>query len=472
MSLPQLLAQRQRLLNRRWFLRDCGVGLGAIALNTLLAEAATAGSPLDPKKPHFAPKAKRVIYLFMGGAPSHLELFDYKPQLAKFNGTLPPPELVKNYRAAFINPSSKFLGPKFAFKKVGDNGTELGELLPHLATVVDDIAIVKSMVTDAFNHAPAQIFALTGHQQFGRPSVGAWVTYGLGSESKDLPGFVVFSSGSKGPSGGNSCWGSGFLPTAHAGTLFRTAGEPVLFLSNPPGIDDAMQKDSLDAIKALNEKRLGAVGDPEIAARISAYEMAGRMQASAPELMDLSKESKETLEMYGAEPGKPSFANNCLLARRLIERGVRFVQLFHEAWDHHGGLVSGLKAECGKTDKASAALVKDLKQRGLLKDTLVIWGGEFGRTPMVQGGGDDGRDHHPNCYTVWLAGGGVKPGLVLGASDEFGFNAVEDRVHVHDLNATILHLLGFDHEKLTFRFQGRDFRLTDVHGKLVEKLLA
>jgi hypothetical protein len=458
-----MLPDRQTLLNRRWFLRDCGVGLGAIALNGLLSGA-------EPKTHHPA-KAKRVIYLFMGGAPSHLELFDNKPELARLNGTLPPPELLRNYRAAFINPNSKLLGPKFKFKKVGRNGTELGELLPHLATVVDDIAIVKSMETDAFNHAPAQIMALTGHQQFGRPSVGAWVTYGLASESKDLPGFVVFSSGSKGPSGGNSCWGSGFLPSSHAGTVFRTAGDPVLFLSNPAGIDGEMQKDSLDAIRKLNEKRLGVMGDPEIAARISAYEMAGRMQASAPALMDLSTESRKTLEMYGAEPGKPSYANNCLLARRLIERGVRFVQLFHEAWDHHGGLVSGLKAECKKTDQASAALVKDLKQRGLLDDTLVIWGGEFGRTPMVQGG-DDGRDHHPNCYSIWMAGGGVKPGIVLGKSDDLGFNAVEDRVHVHDLNATILHLLGIDHTKLTFRSQGRDFRLTDVHGVLVEKLLA
>jgi hypothetical protein len=313
--------------------------------------------------------------------------------------------------------------------------------------------------------------ALTGHQQFGRPSAGAWVSYGLGSESKDLPGFVVFSSGSKGPSGGNACWGAGFLPASHAGTPFRSAGDPVLFLGNPPGVDKDIQRESLDAINALNKKRLDAVGDPEIAARISAYEMAGRMQASAPELMDLSKETKETLALYGAEPGKPSFANNCLLARRLIERGVRFVQLFHEAWDHHGGLTNGLKTECGKTDKACAALVKDLKQRGLLKDTLVIWGGEFGRTPMVQGG-NDGRDHHPNCYTMWLAGGGAKPGAVIGASDELGFNAVEDKVHVHDLNATVLHLLGLDHEKLTYRHQGRDFRLTDVHGHVVKELLA
>jgi hypothetical protein len=476
MFASELLAEQHHHATRRWFLKDCGVGLGAIALNALLAESGRASEqapadPMAPRKPHFAPKARRVIYLFMGGAPSHLELFDHKPQLAKFNGTLPPPELLKGYRAAFINPNSKLLGPKFKFNKVGKNGTELSELLPHLAEVVDDIAILKGMATDAFNHAPAQLFALTGSQQFGRPSMGAWVTYGLGSESKDLPGFVVFSSGDKGPSGGNACWGAGFLPTAHAGTVFRSGGEPVLFLGNPAGVDHHMQRDSLDAIKELNAKRLGVMGDPEIAARISAYEMAGRMQASAPELMDLSKETKETLDMYGAEPGKPSFANNCLLARRLIERGVRFVELFHEAWDHHGGLVGGLKAQCKKTDRASAALVKDLKRRGLLDDTLVIWGGEFGRTPMVQGG-DDGRDHHPNGYTMWLAGGGVKPGLVMGATDDLGFNAVEDRVHVHDLNATVLHLLGLDHEKLTFRSQGRDFRLTDVHGHVVEKMLA
>jgi hypothetical protein len=340
-----------------------------------------------------------------------------------------------------------------------------------LATVVDDIAIVKSMVTDAFNHAPAQIFMNTGSQLFGRPSMGSWVTYGLGSESRDLPGFVVFSSGSKGPSGGQSNWGCGFLPTVHNGVLFRSAGDPVLFLSNPPGIDPKTQRDSLNAIKELNEKRLGVTGDPEIATRINSFEMAYRMQTSAPELMDLSKESKKTLDMYGAEPGKPSFANNCLLARRLVERGVRFVQLFHEAWDHHGGLTNGLKTECKKTDQPAAALIKDLKQRGLLDDTLVIWGGEFGRTPMVQGG-NDGRDHHPNCFTMWLAGGGVKPGITIGQSDDFGFNATEDKVHVHDLHATILQLLGFDHTKLTFRFQGRDFRLTDVHGEVVKKLLA
>jgi hypothetical protein len=327
------------------------------------------------------------------------------------------------------------------------------------------------MVTDAFNHAPGQILMSTGSQQFGRPSLGSWVTYGLGSESEDLPGFVVFSSGKKGPSGGNSNWGSGFLPTVHQGVQFRTSGEAVLYLSNPRGIDEETQRDSLDTLRELNASRLAEVGDPEIATRISAFEMAFRMQTSAPELMDLSSEPQHILDMYGVEPGKPSFANNCLLARRLVERGVRFVQLFHEAWDQHGNLVKDIKTNCQDTDQACAALVKDLKQRGLLDETLVVWGGEFGRTPMVQGG-NDGRDHHPNAFTMWLAGGGIKPGLTLGESDELGFNAVRDRVHVHDLHATILHLLGFDHTRLTYRFQGRDFRLTDVHGQLVKPLLA
>jgi uncharacterized protein (DUF1501 family) len=333
------------------------------------------------------------------------------------------------------------------------------------------VTIVKSMVTDAFNHAPGQILMNTGSQQFGRPSMGAWVTYGLGSESKDLPAFVVTSSGKKGPSGGDSCWGSGFLPTVYQGVQFRGTGDPVLYLSNPHGVDEELQRDSLDAIRSLNQERLEATGDPEIATRINSFEMAFRMQSSAPELMDLSKEPKHILEMYGAEPGKPSFANNCLLARRLVERGVRFVQLFHESWDQHSALVKDITINCKDTDQPCAALVQDLKQRGLLKDTLVLWGGEFGRTPMVQGG-SDGRDHHPNAFTMWMAGGGTKPGVVLGESDELGFNVVKDKVHVHDLHATILHLLGFDHTKLTYRFQGRDFRLTDVHGNVVKQLLA
>ncbi len=462
-------------VSRRWFLKDCGLGLGAIALRSFLPEALAASpaqvNPLAPKHPHFAPKAKNVIYLFMAGAPSHLELFDNKPQLAKFAGTLPPAELLKDYRAAFINPNSKLLGPKFKFARHGQSGAELSELLPQLAEVAGDISIVKSMHTDAFNHAPAQIFMHTGAQQFGRPSIGAWTLYGLGTESKDLPGFVVFSSGSKGPSGGASNWGSGFLPTIYNGAMFRSQGDPILYLSNPKGVDDTIQRDTLDTIRKLNQEHLDLYGDPEIATRINSFEMAYRMQTSAPELMDLSKEPKHILDMYGVEPGKPSFALNCLLARRLIERGVRFVELFHEAWDQHGNLVADLKKNCKNTDQASAALIKDLKQRGLLDSTLVVWGGEFGRTPMVQGG-NDGRDHHPNCYSIWLAGGGVKRGLTLGESDEFGFNATTDKVHTHDLNATILHLLGFDHTKLTYRFQGRDFRLTDVHGDVVTKLLA
>jgi hypothetical protein len=463
-------------ITRRWFFQQCAVGLGSLALAELLngraaANSAAVADPLAPKAPHYPAKAKRVIFLFMAGAPSHLELFDNKPELARLDGTLPPPDLVKDYRAAFINPSSKLLGPRFKFAKHGNCGAELSELLPHLATVVDDIAIVRSMVTDAFNHAPGQILMNTGSQQFGRPSFGSWVTYGLGSESRDLPAFVVFSTGQKGPSGGNSNWGSGFLPTMYQGVPFRGAGDPVLYLSNPRGVDADVQRDSLETIGRLNRLRLDVVGDPEIATRISSYEMAYRMQTGAPEVMDIAREPKHILEMYGAEPGKPSFANSCLLARRLLERGVRFVQLFHEAWDQHGNLKADLKKNCANTDKPCAALVRDLKQRGLLDDTLVIWGGEFGRTPMVQGG-DDGRDHHPNAFTMWLAGGGVKPGLTLGATDDLGFNASDDRVHVHDLNATLLHLLGFDHTQLTFKFQGRDFRLTDVHGRLVQKLLA
>jgi hypothetical protein len=469
--------QNPKLVTRRWFFRDCAVGLGSIALSQMLQENGRAAAskdlldPLAPKVPPQPAKAKRVVFLFMAGAPSHLELFDYKPQLAKFDGTLPPADLVKDYRAAFINPSTKLLGPKFKFARQGKCGVLLSELLPYLSQVVDDIAIVKSLVTDAFNHAPGQILMNTGSQQFGRPSFGSWTTYGLGSESRDLPGFVVLNSGKKGPSGGNSNFGSGFLPTVYQGVPFRGSGDPVLYLSNPAGIDGETQKESLETLKSLNQKRLDVVGDPEIATRINSFEMAYRMQTSAPELMEIGKEPKHILDMYGAEPGKPSFANNCLLTRRLLERGVRFVQLFHEAWDQHGNLKHDLKKNCEDTDRPCAALVKDLKQRGLLDDTIVLWGGEFGRTPMVQGGGDDGRDHHPNAFTMWIAGGGIKPGLSLGETDDFGFNVTQDRVHVHDLHATLLHLLGFDHTKLTYRFQGRDFRLTDVSGNLVDKLL-
>jgi len=478
--LQQALSQHQAHLTRRWFFRDCGVGLGMAALHALLGDSAQAGparpgvsvsGPLAAKSSPFPAKAKRVIYLFQAGAPSHLELFDHKPELTKWNGKLPPAELLKGYRSAFINPDAKLLGPKFKFARHGQSGQEISELMPHLARVADDIAIVKSMHTDAFNHAPAQIFMNTGSQQFGRPSLGAWTTYGLGSESSNLPAYVVFSTGSKGSSGGASNWGAGFLPSVYNGVLFRSGSDPVLYLSNPKGVDSTSQRQTLDAIQELNRQRLGRVGDPEIATRINSFEMAYQMQSSAPELMDIRQEPQHILDLYGATPGKTTYATACLLARRLVERGTRFVQIFHEAWDQHGNLVGDLRRNCADTDRANAALIQDLKARGLLDDTLVIWGGEFGRTPMVQGG-DDGRDHHPNCFSMWMAGGGVRPGMTLGASDDFGFNAVVDKVHVHDLHATILRLLGFDHEKLTYRFQGRDFRLTDVFGEVVHKLIA
>jgi uncharacterized protein (DUF1501 family)/mono/diheme cytochrome c family protein len=361
------------------------------------------------------------------------------------------------------------------FAKHGQSGAEMSEALAHLPKVADQITIIKSMMTDAINHAPAQIFMQTGSMQFGRPSFGSWVTYGLGSEARDLPAFVVLSSAG-GTSGGSSLWGSGFLPTVFQGVAFRRGGDPILSLANPRGVSREMQRDSLDALKDLNEHLLERAGDAEIATRINSFEMAYRMQESAPDLMDLSKETKATLELYGADPGKNTYANNCLLARRLVERGVRFVQLYHEAWDHHGQVHKGVKEQCKETDQANTALLLDLKQRGLLDDTIVIWGGEFGRTPMVQGEPDGsnalGRDHHNKAFTMWLAGGGFKPGITIGETDELGFNVAQDPVHVHDLHATILHLLGFDHTKLIYRFQGRDFRLTDVHGVVVDKALA
>ncbi len=426
---------------------------------------------MAPRDPHFEPKVKRVIYLFHAGAPSQLELFDGKPELAKRNGQLPPAELLKGYRAAFINPNSALLGPKYKFAPQGKCGMELSELLPNLGKIADDICLIRSMQTDAVNHAPAQIMMNTGSQQFGRPSFGSWTLYGLGSEAEDLPGFVVLTS-AKGTSGGASNYGCGFLPTMYGGVPFRSKGDPVLYLSNPNGVDRESQRMSLDLLQELNQKSLEAIGDPETAARIQSYEMAYRLQTSAPELMDLSQESKETLELYGIkDPKEPSYARNCLLARRLAERGVRFVQLFHEAWDQHGNLTADIKKNACETDQASAALVQDLKQRGLLKDTLVIWGGEFGRTPMVQGG-NDGRDHHNRSYSLWLAGGGLKTGYVHGETDELGFGVTRDPVHVHDLNATLLHLLGLEHTRLIYRYQGRDYRLTDIHGSLVSQILA
>ena len=475
MNLQQpLQTELARYLSRRWFLRDCGVGMAGIAASALTARHANAAAestnPLAPRLPHFPAKAKRVIYMFNAGAPSHLELFDNKPELTKRNGQLPPAELLKGYRAAFINPNSALLGPKFKYERHGQCGMELSEVLPHTASIADEICLIRTLQTDAVNHAPAQIMMNTGSQQFGRPSFGSWTLYGLGSECEDLPGFVVLTS-AKGTSGGASNYGCGFLPTMYGGIPFRSAGDPVLYLSNPRGIDAETQRATLDSLRRLNQMTLETAGDPETAARIQSYEMAYRLQTSAPELMDLGSESKETLSMYGIkDPKESSYARNCLLSRRLIERGVRFVQLFHEAWDQHGNLTAGVKQNALDTDQASAALVRDLKQRGLLKDTLVIWGGEFGRTPMVQGG-NDGRDHHNRCFSMWLAGGGVKPGHVHGQTDEFGFNVVADPVHVHDLNATLLHLLGFDHLRHTYRFQGRDYRLTDIHGNVVQGIL-
>jgi hypothetical protein len=472
-------------ITRRHFFRECGVGVGKVALASLLTgsvaggragAAAVRGAKAEGlQPPDFAPKAKAVIHLFMAGAPSQLDLFDHKPALAKLEGKPLPPSVIAGQRYAFIRPDAAVLGPRFKFGRHGQSGAELSEMLPYLGQVADDVCIIKSMKTDQFNHAPAQIFFNTGFSQPGRPSMGSWVTYGLGCETQDLPAFVVMSTGA-GISGGSANWSSGFLPSTYAGVRFRNQGDPILNVSSPAGVDAKLQRESLDLVGALNRKRLAAVGDPEIATRIASYEMAFRLQTSAPELMDLRGESKATLEMYGCDPAKPSFARACLLARRMVERGVRFINIYHEGWDAHSDVTGNSKKNCGATDRASAALVKDLKQRGLLDETLVVWGGEFGRTPMVETnpalGRSLGRDHHPSAFTVWLAGGGIKRGLTWGATDDLGFHIVENEVHVHDLQATILNRLGLDHERLTFRHQGRDFRLTDVHGKLVEGILA
>lgn len=476
-----------RDITRRTFFKQVGYGIGGLALSSLLSEtlfAADQGktkfNPLAPRKPHFAPKAKNVIFLFMAGAPSQIDLFDPKPMLTKYDGQPCPEELLKGERFAFIKGTPRLLGSPHQFEQVGKSGQWISSLLPHLKEVADDIAVVRSMTTEQFNHAPAQLFMNTGFQLPGRPSFGSWMTYGLGTENQDLPGFVVLISGESNPDGGKSCWGSGFLPTAYQGVEFRSQGDPVLFVSDPDGVSREVRRDTLDAIRDLNQMNLGRTLDPEIETRIAQYELAYRMQTSVPELMDISKEPTSVQEMYGTEPGKKSFANNCLLARRLVERGVRFVQLYHRGWDNHGSsedndIKHGLPDRCRETDKAAAALIKDLKQRGLLDETIVIWGGEFGRTPMNEGRGGapfPGRDHHPRAFTMWMAGGGIKSGLSLGSTDELGYNVVEDAVSVHDLHATLLHLLGLDHTRLTYKFQGRNFRLTDVYGDVVQKLIA
>lgn len=478
--------EQQLLLasTRRHLFAQSGFGIGAIALHQLLGEsgfatpaapAPSAGEAMAVRAPHFPARAKRVIYMFMAGGPSQFELFADKPKLREFDGQAPPPSLMEGKRFAFLKGNEKLLGSRRKFQKYGNCGMEVSELLPNIGSIADELCWIRSMSTDVFNHGPAKLFMNTGFQVPGRPSMGSWATYGLGSVAKNLPGFVVLQSGPRGPRAGATLWSSGFLPSSFQGVPFRSQGDAILDLRNPGGISARDQRAVFDFARALNEERLGKTGDPEIQTRINAYEMAYQMQSSSPELMDLSQESPETLALYGATPGAPSYANNCLLARRLIERGARFVQLYHTNWDHHGGgenLESDLDKVCSEVDRASAGLVLDLKRRGLLDDTLVIWGGEFGRTPMGEMRATIGRDHHVDGFTMWLAGGGTKAGTICGETDELGFGSIRDKVHVHDLHATVLHLLGFDHEKLTYRFQGRDFRLTDVHGEVVKSLLA
>lgn len=460
-----------RASTRRHFFKQTGFGIGSVALAGLL----NASEITSPKA-----KAKSVIFLFMAGAPSQVDLLDPKPTLQKYDGQNVPKELTNGERFAFIKGTPKLLGSPFEFKRCGESGAEISELLPHLQTVANDITVIRSLHTTQFNHAPAQIFMNTGFQIIGRPSMGSWMTYGLGSECKDLPGFVVLISGENQPDGGKACWGSGFLPSTYQGVEFRSQGDPVLFLTNPDGVSENARRASLDLLKKLNEEHLASNGDPEIGTRIASYEMAYKMQSSVPDLVDVSKEPQSVHEMYGTEPGKKSFANNCLLARRLVQRGVRFVQLYHRGWDNHGtsshdDIVNRLPTLCEETDRAAAALIKDLKQQGLLDSTIVIWGGEFGRTPMNEARNNSkflGRDHHPRAFTMWVAGGGFKRGYVHGQTDELGYNVATDPVDVHDLHATILRQMGIDHTKLTYRFQGRDFRLTDVAGNVIDQLVS
>ena len=463
-------------VTRRQLFQTCGIGLGKISLASMLASDLAAGNAPSPSGGlHHAAKANRVIYLFMAGAPSQLDLFDYKPKLVELEGKPIPPSVIAGQRYAFIQPNAAVLSPRFKFAKHGDCGAELSEVLPHLSEVVDDVALIRSVHTDQFNHAPAQIFVNTGSGLPGRPAMGSWLTYGLGSEANDLPGFVVLKSGGN-LSGGAAMWSNGFLPGEHQGVPFRSSGDPILHVTNPEGVSRESQRATLDLVSTLNRRRFDALGVESIHSRIESYEMAYRMQTRAPELMDFSDESDETLALYGTDrKDSGSFAKNCLLARRLAERGVRFIQLYHAGWDHHSNVENGLKGQTKQTDQGCAALVKDLKRLGMLDDTLVVWGGEFGRTPMVEAsaalGRQLGRDHHPQAYTMWMAGGGIKPGQTIGKTDELGFHPIEDPVHVHDIQATILHQLGIDHERLTFTHAGRDYRLTDVHGQLVQKLI-
>ncbi|HEX4146940.1 MAG TPA: DUF1501 domain-containing protein [Pirellulales bacterium] len=478
--------ERIQLQTRRHFLRQCQVSIGGLGLASLLAgdglaAATDAVNPLAAKPPHFPAKAKRVIYLHLTGSPPHLDLYDYKPTLVKLDGQPAPDEFIKGKRFAFTTGTPNLLGTRRQFSQHGQSGTWLSDAVPNLHPVADEMCVIKSMTTDQFNHAPAELLLLTGSPRGGRPSMGSWVTYGLGSENENLPGFVVLISSGVRPNGGQSSFGSGFLPSIYQGVQCRSKGDPVLYASDPPGMAREVRRDTLDALGDLNAMQAREMGHPETLTRIAQYELAFRMQTAVPEVMDISRESKETLEAYGAEPGGASFANNCLLARRLAEQGVRFVQLFDWGWDFHGtganeDIEGGLTRKCATMDKPVAALIKDLKQRGMLDDTLIVCGGEFGRTPFREGrtaaSGLLGRDHYPDCYSMWLAGGGIKPGLSYGESDELGFSVARDKVHVHDLQATILHLLGFDHTRLVYRFQGRDYRLTDVHGQVVRGVLA
>ena len=470
-------------LTRRHFLRDAGqFSLGAIALQALAQGSAPAASdnPLAARAAPGPAKVKRVIYLHMSGGPPHLDLFDYKPELVKRDGQDAPDQFVKGKTFAFTAGTPKLMGTPRTFKQHGKGGIWMSDAIPNFHGIADDMCVIKSMYTDQFNHAPAELLLYTGSPRQGRPSMGSWVTYGLGSENENLPGFVVLISSGVQPSGGQSCWGTGFIPSVFQGVQCRSKGDPVLYVGDPPGMDRALRRKTLDALRDLNQEQAGQLGHPETATRIAQYELAFRMQASVPEVMDISRESKATLDDYGAVPGDSSFANNCLLGRRLLEQGVRFVHLFDWGWDFHGtngneDIRGGLTEKMKRTDKPVAALIRDLKQRGLLDDTLIVWGGEFGRTPFREGrtAGSAilGRDHFPDAFSIFLAGGGVKGGFTYGETDELGFSVTADKVHVHDLQATILHLLGLDHERLTYRFQGRDFRLTDVHGKVVKGIL-
>ncbi len=469
---------------RRHFLKESTVGLGGIALSALMGGESTADqarvNPLAPRQPHFPAKAKNIIYLHMAGSPPQHDLFDYKPKLVEMTGQPCPDELTQGERFAFIKGKPKLLGTPHRFSQQGESGAWMSEILPKISEQVDDICFVKSMYTDQFNHAPAQLLLYTGSPRQGRPSMGSWVTYGLGAENENLPGFVVLISGGTSPSAGKNAWGSGFLPSVYQGVQCRSKGDPVLYVSNPEGMDRRTRELTIDSIRQLNELQAQQFGSPETFTRIAQYELAFRMQMSVPEVMDLNAEPKHVQEAYGATPGEASFGNNCLLARRLVEQGVRHVQLFDWGWDFHGNskgndIKESLPGRCKPMDQAVAALISDLKERGLLDETLVVWSGEFGRTPLNEernGSKFLGRDHHPHCFTVFMAGGGIKPGMTYGATDELGYFVAENKVHVHDLQATIMHQLGFDHTRLTYRFQGRDYRLTDVHGRVVDELLA